>query len=164
MNLTPSQLLSPPGIRPETDPWRMEFRITLNSPHSAVTTVLGCNNSEWVPRTSTTPLLFQNKFNSLETQRGQHRYWRERENVLRVAFLWSSKALTLPAVNVNMGRSMMASFASGTFVQTAARTVIIAPDWKHRKTHQSKPRCYIRDNIFFCMWTFWLSFSNAALW
>lgn len=156
VNLTHSQLLSPLGIRSETDSWRMEFRIILNSPHSAVMTVLGCNYAESVPRTSMTPLLFQNKFNSLETlTKRTHAQILKRygENVLRIAFLWSSKALTLPAVNVNIGRSMMASFASGIFVHTAARTVIIAPDWKYRKTHQSKLRCYIRDNIFFCMWT-----------
>lgn len=36
--------------------------------------------------------------------------------------------LTLPAVKVNMGRKMMASLASGILVQTAARTVMMAPD------------------------------------
>lgn len=38
---------------------------------------------------------------------------------------------------------MMANFASGIFVQTAARTVIIAPDCKYIKTHSSKLRCYM---------------------
>lgn len=33
-----------------------------------------------------------------------------------------------PAVNVNIGRKMMASLPSGILVQTAARTVMIAPD------------------------------------
>lgn len=37
-------------------------------------------------------------------------------------------ALTLAAVKVNMGRKMMASLASGILVQTAARTVMMAPD------------------------------------
>ena len=36
--------------------------------------------------------------------------------------------LTFPAVNVIMGRRMMPSLASGTLVQTAASTVITAPD------------------------------------
>lgn len=31
-----------------------------------------------------------------------------------------------------MGRKMMASLASGILVQTAARTVMMAPDWKHK--------------------------------
>lgn len=70
------------------------------------------------------------------------------ENILRLGFL-SSKALTLPAVNVNIGRKMMASFASGIFVQTAARTVMIAPDCKHINIHQSKLRWYTRDNLLF---------------
>lgn len=93
---------------------------------------------------------------SLETQtQATHAQILERygENVLRVGFLWSSKALTFPAVNVNIGRNMMASFASGIFVHTAARTVIIAPDCKYIKRHESKLRCYIRENLFFCMWT-----------
>lgn len=134
----------------------MEFRIILNSLHTCVMTVLGCNNSESVSRTSMTCILFQNKFNSLETQtKRTHAQILERygENVLRVGFLWSSKALTFPAVNVNIGRNMMASFASGIFVHTAARTVIIAPDCKYIKTHGSKLRCHIRGNLFFCMWT-----------
>lgn len=36
--------------------------------------------------------------------------------------------LTFPAVKVYMGRKMMASLASGILVQTAARTVMMAPD------------------------------------
>lgn len=43
----------------------------------------------------------------------------------------------------------MASFASGIFVHTAARTVIIAPDCKYIKIHHSKLRCYIREKIYF---------------
>lgn len=39
--------------------------------------------------------------------------------------------LTLAAVKVNMGRKMTASLASGILVQTAARTVMMAPDWTH---------------------------------
>lgn len=34
----------------------------------------------------------------------------------------------LPAVKVNMGRKMMDSLASGILVQTAARTVMMAPE------------------------------------
>lgn len=37
--------------------------------------------------------------------------------------------LTLPAEKVTMGKKMMPSLASGTFVQTAASTAITAPDW-----------------------------------
>lgn len=44
--------------------------------------------------------------------------------------------LTLPAEKVTMGRKMMPSFASGTFVQTAASTAITAPDWWHTHTHR----------------------------
>lgn len=36
--------------------------------------------------------------------------------------------LTLAAVKVNMGRKMTASLASGILVQTAANTVMMAPD------------------------------------
>lgn len=36
--------------------------------------------------------------------------------------------LTLAAVKVNMGRKIMDSLASGIWVQTAARTAMIAPD------------------------------------
>lgn len=42
---------------------------------------------------------------------------------------------------MNIGRKMMASLASGIFVHTAARTVMIAPDW----------RWAIRINIFIHM-------------
>lgn len=37
-------------------------------------------------------------------------------------------SLTLAAVKVNMGRKMTASLASGILVQTAAKTVMMAPD------------------------------------
>ena len=44
-------------------------------------------------------------------------------------------SLTLPAVKLTMGSRMIPSLASGILVQTAARTVMMAPDWKsnHRK-------------------------------
>lgn len=42
--------------------------------------------------------------------------------------------LTLPAVKVNTGRKMMASLPSGILVQTAASTVMIAPDCKVMNT------------------------------
>lgn len=35
---------------------------------------------------------------------------------------------TFPAVKVTIGRKMMPSLASGTFVQTAASTAMTAPD------------------------------------
>lgn len=44
--------------------------------------------------------------------------------------------LTFPAVKVNMGRKIMASLPSGTLVQTAANTVIMAPDCEG--THREK--------------------------
>ena len=37
-----------------------------------------------------------------------------------------------------MGRKMMASLASGILVQTAARTVMIAPDWETDETTSNK--------------------------
>jgi hypothetical protein len=39
-----------------------------------------------------------------------------------------SRILTLPAVKVKTGRKMIASLPSGILVQTAASTVMIAPD------------------------------------
>ena len=50
--------------------------------------------------------------------------------------------LTFPAVNVTMGRRMMPSFASGTLAQTAASTVITAPDW--RSNNKRIDRWYFR--------------------
>lgn len=46
-------------------------------------------------------------------------------------FIW---VLTLPAVKVKTGRKMMASLPSGILVQTAASTVMIAPDCKVMNT------------------------------
>lgn len=42
--------------------------------------------------------------------------------------------LTLPAVKVNTGRKMIASLPSGILVQTAASTVMIAPDYRRINT------------------------------
>lgn len=56
--------------------------------------------------------------------------------------------LTLPAEKVTIGRKMMPSFASGTFVQTAASTAITAPDWwnTHRE-NISGEKCFgLRDS------------------
>lgn len=49
-------------------------------------------------------------------------------NPLRVSFSSVRLRLTFAAVKVNIGRKIMASLASGIFVQTAASTVMMAPD------------------------------------
>lgn len=58
---------------------------------------------------------------------------------------------------------MMANFASGIFVQTAARTVIIAPDCKYIKIHGSKLRCYMWEKrvLHLNLFPFGFSFSKC---
>lgn len=59
----------------------------------------------------------------------------------------------MAAVKVNMGRKMTASLASGILVQTAARTVMMAPDWTHNQEkhmkdgHESSPEVIGRVSV-----------------